>query len=174
MEPIAEQNASVPTCALTLYDKVFILGDHATGRVTIDIPNLDASIQVHNPRDQRFPGPVLHTAKIMRFQNVPETGSQLPSVPAIFEGGAREWPAFGKWKLDFFQQVYGEKVVAVLPDEQGARPSMVKLGEYIATFDQVCQMGGNDPGARPNYLRGWRFEEWVSLLTMNNIANRIL
>jgi hypothetical protein len=56
-----------------------------------------------------------------------------PGLPKVFRGAAKDWPAVGKWTLDFFEQNYGD-VKITLNDNVGLADQkfeILSFGHYI-------------------------------------------
>jgi hypothetical protein len=79
-------------------------------------------------------------------------------TPALFEGGARSWPAFQRWSLDFFERDLGAATVPVSTGlyVAGAVPGTAdRLGESVemtlSGYVQQLRRGG---AREPRYLAG--------------------
>jgi len=91
-----------------------------------------------------------------------------PKLPVVFDGLARDWPAFDTWDFDSIAACAGDDPVLLMLDgdrAQGARQETT-VGEYLHSFDKIRATPTrpsqhamvNDAGPRfVPYLREWNF-----------------
>ncbi|GAA0279966.1 hypothetical protein GCM10009127_21360 [Alteraurantiacibacter aestuarii] len=120
-----------------------------------------------------------------------------PAYPCIFPDAIADWPALGKWNLDFFASQYGDEFgIATLHFDQTSSGKATKLGEFIDHLDAPLAdlpgfwigLGGTPVAQAPDYEERlvWSFR-WHPLkkhrellddvspfpATMPNIAARL-
>lgn len=81
--------------------------------------------------------------------------------PALLKGACKEWPAFSKWSLDYFQQNYASAELPVSYYESNAHQkykekTRVSMKDYV---DYVKSLRSAPPSAEPMYAAGWHFSK---------------
>ena len=83
---------------------------------------------------------------------------------AVVRGGCADWPCVNKWSIKTLSDDVGDAIVSVLPDESDVYESM-PLRAFLK------RLGDDSPDLHPPYLRGWRFEEYVAVISCFKLVN---
>lgn len=164
---VARSSDERPLTALPLFGAGFALYGFADGRL-VGADSTSGAVRLKDPElpclEQIFSTSSRHLGAVPRFEALPEPTSTAATfaaehletfVPAVIPGLARNWPALGRWDLDFFASACGSVDVQVtLPD--GKRRSQ-RMADYLAEVREPATASSGGADRRP-YLRGWYYE----------------
>jgi hypothetical protein len=81
-------------------------------------------------------------------------------LPVVIKDGARQWPAFNKWSVEFFKENYGAVEVPLSnykknPYQSAEAKTSTRIDEYLESALRISQ-GQSDPN-EDLYSAGWFF-----------------